>query len=134
MTIKDLKILANRCFSLEYASATSYTDDELKRVLDALQMLGYIPHPAGVYQNEKKFQGVIFDYLKSDISGITLGLVTLHLDKDNKTALVQDGIITTAFDRDLQEKVGRTTSVPEFASIMNPTLVQRVAKTYFSRG
>ena len=125
-----IKSIANEAFP--DAGISPYTSNELKRTKRALEALGYFYSPAGAYPDDEKLKYVVHDYLKTDDAGKVTGIVTLHLAQDDKDRdLVEDGIVTIAHDDELMERVGSTTTVSEFASKMNPNIVQKAVTLVF---
>lgn len=131
-TLKDLKIILKRAFSEASDATALYTQGDLERVKEALSELGYVLEPNGAYSDEEKFQDVLVDYVRRDHANQVTENVTLHLDKGNKTGLVADGTITVHHDKVLQGKVGRVSTIAEFASTMKPSPVQKLAQKIFS--
>lgn len=126
----DLGIRLRRIF-MDAADDTSlYTQGEVERVKMFLEAQGYVFQPEGAYVAEEKFRGVVFDYKKTDPAGNVLGIVSLHLDRGNRTGLVQDGLVTVTHDEVLQEKVGSTTTVATFAAKMSPGPLQKIVNKF----
>ena len=125
-----IKSIANEVFP--EAGISPYTSNELRRAKKALEELGYFYSPEGVYAEDEKFKHLVHDYLKTDDEGKIAGVVTFHLAQDHKDRdIVQDGIMTIAHDDELLEKIGRITTVSEFASKMNPNVVQKAVTLVF---
>jgi hypothetical protein len=131
-TLKDLNTILKRAFSEASAATALYTQGELNRVQETLSELGYSLEADGAYPDEESFRVVLSDYMKVDQDNKPIGVVTLHLDKGNKTGMVADGTITIDYDRELQAKAGRITTVSDFAATMKPSPVQKLAQKIFS--
>ncbi|TAL28376.1 MAG: hypothetical protein EPN97_14675 [Alphaproteobacteria bacterium] len=128
--LSDAGIRLKRIFMDAADDSSLYTQGEVDKVKMFLEMQGYVFQPDGAYPDEQKFRGVVFDYKKTDAAGNVLGIVSLHLDKGNKTGMVQDGLVTVAHDEVLQEKVGATTTIAGFAAAMIPGPVQKIIKRF----
>ena len=125
-----IKGIANEVFP--DAGISPYTSGELKRAVKALQALGYFYKPEGAYQGDNNLKEVVHDYLKTDAGGNVIGMVTMQLARNKEDhALVEDGIVTIAYDAELEAKVGRTTTVSEFAQKMDPGPIQKVVTSVF---
>ena len=109
-----------------------YTSRELKRAVKALHARGYFYKPERAHQGDDNLKEVVHDYLKTDAGGNVIGMVTMHIAKNKADhALVEDGIVTIAYDEELEAKVGRTTTVSEFAQKMDPGPIQKVVTSVF---
>jgi len=131
-TLKDLNTILKRAFSEASAATALYTQGELKRVKETLSELGYSLEVDGVFPDEESFLDVLSDYIKFDQDNKPIGVVTLHIDEGNKTGKVADGTITVHYDTELQGKVGRVSTVSDFAALLNPSPVQKLTQKIFS--
>lgn len=118
--MNDFKTVVNRFFSNDPKAQSAYTRNELNRARDALRHMGYRDETDRIYGTQE--QRYSQELVKRDGMGKVTGLVSIFLDKGNKTGVVQDGIVSIAYDEKLMDKVGRTTTVRDVANKLNPKI------------